>query len=180
VETEHEQKKGIMGKLSPKRIMLIFLMLVVLSGVAFAAMEKASDNPKFCVICHDMQPYYDSWHDSNLLAKKHADAGVKCHDCHEPSVSQQTSEGIKYITGDFEKPLKQRQFSKDNCLKCHDYNDVTAKTNFSGINPHKSHKGELECYTCHSMHRQSTVLCAQCHSFSWIKKLPDDWNKTKK
>ncbi|WP_425800703.1 cytochrome c3 family protein [Desulfitobacterium sp. Sab5] len=156
-----------------KKVLLIILTALVIIGVGgTAAVVKASDNPAFCSICHNMKPMYESYHDSSLLANSHAKAGVKCHDCHESSLSIQTSEGLKYITGDYEEPMKTRQFTKEMCLKCHNYDEVKAKTAFDESNPHDSHNGELECYNCHKMHEPSTVLCSQCHQFSWMNKLP--------
>jgi len=166
-------------KLSKRQLVIISVLIVVFTGVAFAVMEKISDNPAFCASCHNMQSYYDSYHDSNLLAHKHAEAGVSCHDCHEPLVTQQVDEGIKYVTGNFETPLEKRQFSNDNCLKCHNMKVVRTKTDFEESNPHESHQGKQNCYECHSMHRQSSVMCTErCHSFNWAKNLPDNWKKS--
>ncbi|SDE57017.1 cytochrome c3 family protein [Sporomusa acidovorans] len=180
MESESLKKKGFRERFLQKKILLILLVLVVVvGGGGYAAMEVASGNPAFCANCHNMQPYYDSWSNSNLLAKKHADAKVNCHDCHEPSFSQQAEEGFKYVTGDFEEPMQQQKFPKEMCLKCHDYEKVKAKTSSDKYNPHDSHNGEQECYTCHSMHRQSTVQCAQCHSAAWMKNLDGSWKKGK-
>jgi hypothetical protein len=180
VEERPVQKLGKWRILLQKRtVFIVVFLMVVVGGAGFSAMEKASDNPSFCANCHNMQPYYDSWHDSNLLAKKHADAKVNCHDCHVPTITQQVDEGIKYITGNYETPLEKRKFSQDMCLKCHDIESVKAKTSFGKSNPHDSHNGDQECYTCHSMHQQSTVQCAQCHAFPWINNLNDSWKKGK-
>jgi hypothetical protein len=149
-------------------IPFVFILLVV---AAVFGVEKYNDNPASCANCHNMQSYYDSWHAGNLLVKQHADAKINCHDCHTPKMSQQIKEGIKYITGDFETPLKKREFPRAMCLKCHDFEKVKAKTDFKESNPHDSHNGDQECYTCHSMHSQSKVTCSQCHSFPWINKL---------
>lgn len=143
-------------------------------------MIKASDNPKFCTSCHNMQSYYDSWNDSKLLANKHAKADVKCHDCHEATIAQQTEEGIKYITGNFETPLKKREFDNAFCTRCHKFDEVKAKTNFvdaKGVasNPHDNHNGDQNCNKCHNMHQKSNLMCDKCHSFSWQKKLPEYW-----
>lgn len=170
------QRKRLRERFLTKKAILIILIALVVIGVGgTSAVVKASDNPQFCTLCHNMQPMYDSYHDSNLLANSHAKAEVKCHDCHESSLSIQTEEGIKYITGNYESPMKTREFPKEMCLKCHNYNDVKAKTVFpedNGSNPHDSHNGDLECYTCHKMHEPSKALCMDCHQFSWLNKLP--------
>jgi nitrate/TMAO reductase-like tetraheme cytochrome c subunit len=180
MKEELVQKKSIRERLTTKKMVLVIFTVGIISLVGFVAVLKDSENPQFCTLCHNMQPYYDSWHDSNLLANKHAKANVNCHDCHEPSLAQQTEEGIKYITGDFETPLKKREFAKDFCLKCHDFEQVKAKTIFDNrYNPHDSHNGEQECISCHSMHQQSKVMCSECHSSPWMQKLPDEWKKGK-
>lgn len=161
-----------------KKLVLIILFAFLIIGVGGgAAVVKASDNPKFCTLCHIMQPMYNSYHDSNLLANSHAKAGVTCHDCHESSLSIQTEEGLKFVTGNYESPLKTMQFPKEMCLKCHNYDKVKVKTNFAESNPHDSHNGELQCYSCHKMHEPSQVLCSQCHDFSWMYKLPSYFQK---
>lgn len=160
------------------KIACFFVLLILLGATAIAA-EKASETPASCAICHNMQSHYDSWHSGSLSAKKHADAGVTCHDCHPPKMSQQIEEGIKYITGDYDEPMKKREFPKALCLQCHTLETAKGKTDFPEGNPHDSHEGEQECFKCHSMHQQSKTTCSECHSFPWIKELPDNWKKGK-
>ncbi|NLU50222.1 MAG: cytochrome c3 [Syntrophomonadaceae bacterium] len=179
MEQNDRSRRGILKKVFNKRVLLIIAALVIVIGAgAGVGLVKASDNPAFCSTCHIMKPYYESWKDSNLLAKKHADEDVKCHDCHEASLSTQVNEGVKYITGDYQTPLEKREFSRDFCLECHDdFASIKAKTNFAEANPHDSHNGEQECNLCHSMHQQSKVMCAECHVFSWIDELDESWAK---
>ncbi len=174
-----KDKKGWRTTLN-KKVILAGLGLVVVIGVgAGAYLVKASENPAFCTTCHIMQPYYDSYHESTLLANKHAEADLVCHNCHESSIAIQAEEGIKFITGDYQVPLEKREFSQDFCLECHDDFETAIKTatNFTDSNPHDSHNGDLECYVCHSMHQPSEVLCSQCHIFDWIDELDDGWAK---
>ncbi len=163
-----------------KVLLIVFIALVVLGVVGMAGVEKASDNPKFCTLCHNMQPYYDSFKNSDLLANKHAAKGVKCHGCHEASIKVQADEGVKYITGNYKTPLDKREFPKEFCLKCHkkDFESVKTKTKFGDFNPHDSKHGDLNCTTCHSSHRPSKVLCSNCHTIDQLKDLPSYW-KTK-
>ncbi len=182
MEEANEVKKNIWAKLLRKKIIFsLLLALVVVGGVGFAAMEKISDNPVFCASCHNMQPYYDTFANSSLLANKHEKGGVNCHSCHTPSISQQVSEGVKYVTGNFESPLKKREFPNEFCTRCHDMKKVKGKTNFAESNPHDSHiSNKTACNECHSVHQQSTVVCGKCHSFDWAKKLPpDEWKQKK-
>lgn len=177
-------RKGFRERFFNKKVLLIVAVLVIVGGTGFGVfMVKASHDPAFCTACHIMEPYYESYNNSNLLANKHAEAGLVCHDCHEPSITTQAEEGIKYITGNYQTPLEKRSFSKDFCLECHEnyeevkFENVKAKTDFEESNPHDSHNGELECNTCHSMHQQSQVMCAQCHLFVWTTELDDSWVK---
>ncbi len=172
-----ESKKPFREQFLRKKVLLIaFAAFVVLGGGGTVAVVKASDNPAFCTLCHNMQPYYDSWKDSNLLANKHAAADVKCHDCHEASLSLQAEEGFKYITGDYKTPLDKRAFATEEfCTQCHDFSDAKAKTNFAESNPHDSHNGDLQCNTCHNMHQQSDLFCKQCHNFDWFSNLGSYW-----
>jgi cytochrome c nitrite reductase small subunit len=174
--------------LNKKVILMVLALVLVLGAGTGAALVKASDNPAFYNVCHVMKPYYTSWHDSNLLAHQHAAAGVECHDCHESSIAIQASEGLKYITGNYKEPLEKRNFRQALCLQCHSetgtgtprgtsFTTAKANTNFTESNPHDSHNGQQECNLCHSMHRQSDVMCAQCHSFDWFDQLDDSWKK---
>lgn len=167
------------SRFSKKKVLLtIALLVVVVAAGGGIYLLKASDDPSFCNVCHIMEPYYESWKDSNLLANKHAEEDVECHDCHEPSLSTQVEEGVKYVTGNYQDPLEKREFSKDFCLECHDdFESIKAATDFEEGNPHDSHNDDQECNLCHNMHQESQVTCAECHYFSWIDELDDSWAK---
>lgn len=178
MEESKPQGFRILSKFSRKRIFLILILLILVGGVGTGVLlVKASDNPDFCTMCHIMKPYYDSWYDSSLLANKHAAEGLVCHDCHESTVTVQVEEGFKYVTGNYENPLTQREFSREFCLECHsDFKEIVTKTNFSESNPHESpHYEDMECNLCHNMHTESEVYCAQCHEFEWQGSLDNEW-----
>ncbi|SDF18496.1 cytochrome c3 family protein [Sporomusa acidovorans] len=179
---ENKTQTSIKEIVMQKKVIYVIILLVLIAAGGMIAMAKASDKPEFCTSCHNMQSYYDSWHDGNLLAKKHADAGVNCHDCHQPSLTQQMDEGLKYVTDNFDDPMPKRQFSNEFCTKCHNMEDVKAKTLFDDkngkVNPHDAHVGQQNCYECHSMHRESKLSCTECHTPQWLNKLPDYWKKT--
>lgn len=173
---ENNPRKSLKEILLQKKTIGVLLVLLFL---AIGGMAAAADRPEFCASCHNMQSYYDSWHEGNLLAKKHGDANVACHDCHQASMAQKMDEGIKQITGDFEMPMEKRKFSNEFCTKCHDMNKVKAKTvyeyNGAVANPHDAHVGEQDCSVCHSMHQPSSLDCKRCHEQKWMKKLPEYW-----
>ncbi len=181
MENKAEKVKIGWKALFSKKVILAALGLtVIIGGGAGAYLVKASENPAFCAACHIMQSYYDSYHDSDLLANKHAEADLVCHDCHESSIAIQAEEGFKFITGNYQVPLEKREFSREFCLECHDDFDtmVKAATNFEESNPHDSHNGEMECTVCHNMHQESEVLCSECHIFNWIDQLDESWVKS--
>lgn len=158
------------------------LAVTLLSGWG---VYRYHEMPQFCGnTCHIMQPYVDTWEGNVLLASKHAKMGVTCLQCHEPTVEEQVNELVKYVQKDYEQPLAKRQFEKEWCLRCHEhgsYAEIAERTkpleDEWGRNPHHSHNGELECYSCHSIHQQSTMYCAECHTFDWKSKLDESWKK---
>ncbi len=169
-----------------KKILIIVGTLVVLMFASGFAVLKASENPSFCGICHTMDPYMASYEEGSLLAKKHADAEVKCQDCHQETLGRKIQKGVNFITGNFETPFEKRDFGTfDYCLECHDdpdkvdkvFETVKAETFFEdGSNPHQSHNGDLDCNVCHNMHRKSVVFCQDCHFRPWVADLdPESW-----
>ena len=74
-----------------------------------------------------MQPEYDSFTKGDMLAKKHNDANVTCHDCHTPTIGEQLNEVRMYVTGDFEMPAKQRGFTNEQCISCHKIDEIRKK-----------------------------------------------------
>jgi len=157
--------------MSKKRIVVIAVLLgvVVLGGVGAVGFWQYHEQPEFCGTCHIMDPYLESWQSSDYGAAAHAEQGVACLDCHEPTVQQQMDELVMYVQGDFAVPLEQREFGVEFCFDCHEanehtgYEEVIQRTEGLEINPHDSHLGEMECGTCHKMHQSSEDYCAQCH-----------------
>ncbi len=164
----------------PKVLLMLCAAALVCGGVGYAVMERVSAQPAFCASCHNMQSYYDSYAGGELLAKKHADANVTCHDCHEPSLAQQMDEGVKFVTGNYQDPLPAYGFTNEQCLKCHDFEQVKAGTAQYGLeNPHDSTHAEgnepPQCEDCHSVHHlQSPKKCKTCHDVGWV--LDDSWS----
>ncbi|NTW29584.1 MAG: cytochrome c3 family protein [Coriobacteriia bacterium] len=119
--------------------------------------------------------------DNDLLITKHSAANVKCLDCHEATLGQQLREALAYVRGDYafgDVTIGTREF----CLSCHDWDEIVEATsdwtgkvtvyNTTGIyNPHNNHRGDADCLSCHSMHSQSILKCAECHEVA----VPDGW-----
>lgn len=176
-------------------LVLIIIAVVLVSGACgFMAWHQ---QPSFCnAVCHTPMDNYVEGYSSKssvLLAAKHADNGVKCLDCHESVLGEQITEGITWINGDYE--VDEEGFivnaptanlgTRDFCFKCHndgnvadgeDWDDIVATTaNWGGeedVNPHDSHNGAEECYTCHSSHKTSTFACNKCHGWA----VPEGWD----
>lgn len=148
--------------------------IVVLGGVGAAGFWKYHEQPQFCATCHVMQPYLESWQGSDLGAYAHAQEGVACLDCHEPTLQEQMGELVVYLQGDYEIPLKDLKYPMESCFQCHQhgsYEEIIAITadleEEVGANPHASHYGEMECRLCHKMHEESEDYCAQCHAYGF-------------
>ena len=83
-----------LSKLKRPRVLLLLVICAAAAGFGtFALLSSVSAKPAFCATCHNMQPEYDSFTHDGYLAKAHADMGVTCHDCHEPTIAQQMKEG---------------------------------------------------------------------------------------
>lgn len=188
-----------------KKWPIVLIIIAVVLVALIAGFMVWHNQPTFCnAICHQpMDNYVNSYYDdsSNTLANEHSHAssladttladGVQlkdetCLDCHEASLSEQVSEGIAWISGNYtvdaEGNLSGNNMMKNEgttakafCTRCHDYTEVTASTENwggeSGVNPHSSHQGELECTNCHNAHGTSTLYCNTCHNWE----LPDGW-----
>ena len=173
------KEKGEQGKkkfFSKKVIFVLIVGFIILAGGTGIGVIKATDNPKLCAVCHNMDSYYDSYAEKGLLANKHAEEGVTCHDCHTEPLSESVHKGVKYVTGDYEDPLEKRDFgTREFCTECHAFDEVKETTDFAEGNPHSSHNGDQECSTCHSMHQPSEVMCQECHTFEWMDELDESW-----
>jgi hypothetical protein len=85
-----------------------------------------------------------------LLLQKHLDKKVTCNGCHRenpPATAVKTNA----------------------CLSCHGtYAQLADKTEGKQAqNPHASHNGDLDCDSCHHVHKASENYCSQCHQFEF-------------
>lgn len=159
-----------------KRRIAVFVLVgvVIVGGAGGVAFWEYHEQPRFCGTCHIMQPYLDSWQESDLGAHYHAEYEVACLDCHVASLGQQVHELVVYVQGNYDLPLSEMEYSMEDCFRCHEHGsyeqiiEMTADLKSEvGANPHDSHYGEMECRLCHKMHRESEDYCAQCHSYGW-------------
>ena len=162
--------------------LLGLLAVLFLGGVLSYKVMDATvmAKPAFCASCHNMEYEYNTYTEEGWLAHKHAEAGLTCHDCHEPSIGQQLNEGWLFVTGQYENPLPQYGFKNEQCLSCHKWEDVVAKTTAKYGNK-SPHNGEHEagneppqCMDCHSVHhKQNLQKCNSCHPTEWT--VDDSW-----
>lgn len=179
--------------------------------VAGAGFWVWHEQPSFCgAICHDpMDPYLETYEQSlnsegvdkwgnavensrGMLATTHGVMGETCLSCHEPTLSQQIGEGVKWATGDFESPLEEKSLSDlvaatggdadAFCLNesCHDVTreELAEATSDLAYNPHaangdgQAQHEDMECSTCHKARRQSVMYCTACHEDAVV---PSGW-----
>ncbi|HUW14754.1 MAG TPA: cytochrome c3 family protein [Anaerolineae bacterium] len=116
----------------------------------------------------------ESWQKSDYGAYAHAIEDVTCLEYHVPTVEQQVHELVVYMQGDYEIPLPELKYPKEDCYDCHEHGtfdqivEMTAELEETvGANPHASHDRELECRPCHKMHAESEDHCRACHQWEW-------------
>ena len=164
------------------------------------------ETPEFCVaICHTpmdkvyldtlyanpYEPAVDKWGNhvakaDAMLASKHGSMGKRCMACHVPSIEEQVTEGLEWVTGNYYNPLSERDLARlvfyrgagetEFCLNpgCHDItkDGLTKETANMARNPHSWHHSEYTCSDCHKGHRASIMVCSQCHEDAEI---PEGW-----
>lgn len=191
----------------------VVAVVIVAAGVGFWTWHE---QPSFCsAICHTpMDAYAKSYEDGsvdkygNEVAEEDRDAlmsfahnktaGATCMSCHVPTLSEQISEGMHWVTGNYEiigynalnqavlgeRSLEELTAARGSeadefCMndKCH--TDVTRETlkdrtaDLSDTrNPHDFVHTDLSCGTCHKSHSQSVNYCSECHDDAPI---PDGW-----
>ncbi|MEG0990642.1 MAG: cytochrome c3 family protein [Gordonibacter sp.] len=178
---------------APKRkkpLLIALGVIVVVLIVAGAGAWVWHAQPSFCgAVCHNtMGSYLASYETGHLLAKDHADAAVKCLDCHEADLGAQVQELQAQLSGDYKLPLAKMKVDDSFCLQegCHAREEIeNATSNYTAddgtrINvhamtfnsdygatesPHQIEGSTLACSNCHNMHRTSEKLnyCYSCH-----------------
>ena len=183
----------------------IVAVVLIAAGAGFWVWHE---QPSFCnAICHvPMDPYLptyeaepgqpatDKWGNevedaSGMMAAVHRVQGDTCMSCHVPTIGEQVSEGMAWVSGNYIYPLDERNLEElvearglenedEFCLNeaCHNLtrDDLIAATSELGgnYNPHEPQHGQQQCSTCHKAHRASVNQCTQCHSDAVV---PDGW-----
>lgn len=198
---KHAKKRAV--------VWTVVAVVIVAVGVGFSVWHQ---QPSFCnAICHTpMDGYVTTYNEkagqagvdaygndisntSSMLVVTHKNAGLTCLDCHESNLGQQTSEGMKWIRGDYDFPLAERSledltsdvgndYPDSFCLRsgCHDRlgissrSDLIVATSSMARNPHSEEHGQVACSECHKAHRASTIYCSKCHSDA-ANELPNGW-----
>ena len=190
--------------------------ILVVAGCGFWVWHE---QPSFCAaVCHvPMDAYYDTYdfgdkdkygnavEDSArpaMMAYRHKTlADTTCMGCHVPTLSEQVSEGLHWVSGDYEVVgynaddqwiLETRSLDDLTaargvegdrfCLNeaCHanpdgtamTRDDLRALTEDSTRNPHVQQHREYACGDCHKAHEQSTNQCVTCHADA---PMPEGW-----
>ena len=205
-QTESPKKHGRRWPI----VLAIIVVIVAGGGIGFYFWHST---PGFCnAICHTpMDPYVqtfsynsgaagvDKWGNDvadagAMMAVSHKEAGVDCLGCHVPTLGEQISEGISWVTGNYQFPLAERTTSDlvqarglqadEFCLNsnCHHVTadgtpintreDLIAATANYARNPHVPQHQTLACSDCHKAHRASINACSQCHNDAPI---PTGW-----
>ena len=219
--TETSEEKGnakpkSKHKKGPITVGVVAVVLVV-AGAGFWVWHE---QPSFCsAICHTPMDSYNETYDqdkgvegvdkygnlvtntASMMAVSHReDAGTTCLDCHVPSLGEQISEGINWISGNYEvvetqtgnlvpterslsdlteaRGVASEQFCLNEACHTNDdgsvmtRDDLIAKTSNYSRNPHVEQHESVDCGECHKAHRASVNKCTQCHDDAPV---PDGW-----
>lgn len=213
-ELGNETQSAKAPKPKKKKLKVVLITVAAVIVVAAIGFFVWHEQPSFCnAICHTpMDPYLptyeaavdeaaiDKWGNevtdaSAMMAPLHrAENGDTCLSCHVPTLGEQVSEGMNWITGNYEVLETQsgmmvvpectladltaaRGIDADQfCLNesCHNMTreDLKKATADFERNPHQGQHGDVACSDCHKAHRASVNACTECHNDAT---LPDGW-----
>ncbi|MFZ5433155.1 MAG: NapC/NirT family cytochrome c [Calditrichota bacterium] len=162
-----------------KKLILLFVAAVIVTIVFVTVMVEATSQPGFCVTCHYMKPYFDSWRTST-----HHD--VECIKCHVPPGLEGTikhkfmavSMVVNYATGLYKRSKPWAEIDDASCLRegCHETRVLSGVENFHNVKfDHRPHLEQprrdrrLRCTSCHGQIVQGQHItvtegtCFLCH-----------------
>jgi nitrate/TMAO reductase-like tetraheme cytochrome c subunit len=158
---------------------LSLLAVLILLLALFAGAAEYTSRPRFCLTCHYMKPFYDSW----AASEHHNVTCIKCH--FEPGFRskirgkmQGLVQLISYVTRAYRRHKPVAEISDASCLRagCHADRKLTGPLIFKGVSfDHAEHLGDLRrgkklrCVSCHSQIVQGEHMkvtegtCFVCH-----------------
>ena len=163
---------------SPVRLIAAIAVVLVVLGVSYAGIARATEAPSFCgSACHEMGPFHSAW-------SKGAHKDIACVECH---VDPGTIAGMEHkvvalkevathFTGDPKFPMPQMtSVPSARCIRCHPDVKLTSP-GFS----HAEHANRGECYTCHTTvgHNVSVKALKDAGVYSASIKLAFDTTRT--
>ncbi len=162
----------------PIRLIAAIAVAVVIGGVAFAGIAKATDQPGFCgSACHEMGPFHSAWtqgaHKNIACVECHVDAGQIARMEHKVAALKEVA---AHVSGDPKFPLeKVTPVPSERCKRCHP-NVTLTSTGFS----HVDHAKRGECYTCHTTvgHNVSVASLKEAGVYNAFTKSAFDTTKT--
>lgn len=129
------------------RTVLVSAAVAVAVGLTIVGTVWATDQPRFCISCHEMTPYYNAWqhgpHKGMICVECHVDPGLVAHAAHKiPALK----ELFVHVTGDPKFPLaKRRPMPERRCVRCHQNLPRQTKSGFE----HLAHTTR-SCTDCHT------------------------------
>lgn len=163
--------KKILSQIPRQFILPIFVLGGVIFGLGAYTlyMSRAhsylSDDPKACINCHIMTPYYQTWNHSS-----HAQWAT-CNDCHVPQDNVFSKYAFKAMDGLYHsavftvkgepQSIRPRDASygviMNNCIRCHtQLNTEFVKTGMIEYADTKKGEGKA-CWDCHTQVPHSKV-----------------------
>ncbi len=167
-----------MGKL--KRALTIAALPLFGLAVLIASVAVFTSRSSFCVTCHYMQPFYDSWRQSSHNK-------VECIECHFAPGLKGAVAGklnglvqlVKYTSLTYKKSRPWAEIPDESCLRagCHETRLLKGRVNYKEgvVFDHAPHLGDmkrgkkLRCTSCHSQIVQglhitvTATACYLCH-----------------
>lgn len=125
---------------------------VTVALTATGGVYLASRDPRFCITCHYMEPYYRQWQTST-----HAE--VSCVVCHPVRPVANAVAALRYATGTHD-ARPRAEVANESCLTggCHDGRLAEGKLTFGG-KIHFDHATHLQ-----RVRRGQKLQCTSCHS----------------
>jgi len=158
--------------ITKKMVVVGLAVVVVLLAVAGVVMSSQMHKAESCTMCHEMQPFYDSWKDT-----AHGEGVIEdCHTCHVPHKAEILiimEEGMQHIKGveaseiESEPPATPKN---EYCMECHkqypaghEEHIAWMSEKYPEYNP--EYTSGHECVICHDDHEMKVKAetCTFCH-----------------